>query len=268
MKVFKVIESLSKNKATVGDKFMIEAYERTVTKITSKYVTLDNGKYYPRRLFNQWMRIAKIVDTRDTQSVMKNLASKHRETETMIMRKEAKVEYDAKYRQPAINRIGPDTMLKLYIVLTGVGNTTKFYFAPTFKADAEDLELSYQSLHGVGYKAFAWGYYIQHANDIALIGMHSFKDRNLSDKRKEFALHNLSKEFIGNSKINVRLYRDMFDMFNVQDKERKLLSSDSAPEPSINTEPKHWSGLSGDIATSMLDQAIDNMCQDDDDYPF
>ena len=268
MKVFKVIKSLSKNKATIGDTFMIETYERTITKITSLYVTLDNGKYYPKKMFNHWMRIARVVDTRDTQSVMKNLASKHREIETMIMRKEAKVKYDAKYRQPGINRMGVDTSMKMYIVLTGVGDTVKFYFSPTFKADAEDMELSYKSLHGTKYSAFAYGYYIQYKNNIALIGMHQFQDRNLSEKRQAFALKCLSKETIDTYKVNVRLYKDMFDMFNVQDKERKLLSSPKEkPKESKPEETKHWSGLSGDIATSSIDQAVDNMLTPDD-FPF
>lgn len=265
MKVFKVIQSLSKNKATVGDKFMIEAYERTVTKITSTYVTLDNGKFYPRRMFNHWMRIAKVVETRDEQSNNKNLASRHREIESMIMRKEAKAIYDEKYRTPAINRMGNDTVLRKYIVLTGVGTTIKFYFSPTDKADAEDMELSYKSLHGTAYSAFAWGYYIQHRSEIALLGMNSYKERNLSEKRQAFALECLSKETIDNTRVNVRLYDDMFNMFNVHDKERKLLSSpQESPKP---TEQKHWSGLNGEIAQDICDQGLDQMIEDDG-FPF
>ena len=269
MKAFQTVKTLSKNKATIGDVFIIEGTERTVTNITTQYVYLDNKKYFLKKMFNTWMRIAKAVETRDMQAEMKNLASRHREVESMIMRKEAKAIYDEKYRTPAINRMGNDTVLRKYIVLTGVGTTIKFYFSPTDKADAEDMELSYKSLHGTAYSAFAWGYYIQHGNNIALLGMNSYKDRNLSEKRQAFALDCLSKETVNNTRVNVRLYDNMFDMFNVQDEERKLLSSpseqpkDIIPEPSINTEPKHWSGLNGDIATSMLDQALE-----DDDYPF
>ena len=183
MKAFELVKTLSKNKATIGDVFVIEGAERTVTNITTQYVYLDNKKYFLKKMFNTWMRIAKAVATRDEQSNNKNLASRHREIDTMIMRKEAKAIYDEKYRQPAINRIGNDTVLRKYIVLTGVGTTIKFYFSPTNKADAEDMELSYKSLHGTAYSAFAWGYYIQESGSIALIGMHSYKERNLSEKR-------------------------------------------------------------------------------------
>jgi hypothetical protein len=260
---FEIIYSLSKNKASVGDKYKMEDGNRVVTKITKQYVYLDNNNYFPVKLFSTWMRISLDIQKRDEQSLIKKMKIDHRERESMIMRKEAKKEYDEKYRQPAINRMGVDTTLKMYIALTGVGQTIKFYFSPTAKADVEDLELSYKSLHGTAYSAIAWGYYIQHRNNIALIGMNQFQDRNLSDKRKAFALACLSKETIDNYKINIRLYNDMFDMFNVLEDERKLLSSDSASK-----ESKHWSGLSGDIATSMLDQALDNEYASDNDYPF
>ena len=269
MKAFEPVKTLSKNKAGIGDVFIIEGAERTVTNITTQYVYLDNGKYYIKKMFNQWMRIASAVRTRDHQSEMKNLSSRHREIETSIMRKEAKVEYDEKYRQPAVNRMGIDTTLKLYIVLTGVADTVKFYFSPTFKADIYDLEKSYKSLHGTKYTAFAWGYYIQHGSHIALIGMHQYINRNLSDKRKAFAMRCLNKETIGEYKVNARLYADMFHMFNTVAKEGELLSStQEQPVPTQKPEKKHWSGLSGDIATSQIDQAIDNMLQDDDDFPF
>jgi hypothetical protein len=259
---FEIIYSLSKNKASVGDKYKMEDGNRVVTKITKQYVYLDNNNYFPVKLFSTWMRISLDIQKRDEQSLIKKMKIDHRERESMIMRKEAKKEYDEKYRQPAINRMGIDTTLKMYIALTGVGKTIKFYFSPTTKADIKDLELSYKSLHGTAYSAIAWGYYIQHRHNIALIGMNQFQDRNLSDKRKAFALASLSKETIDKYKMNIRLYNDMFDMFNVLEDERKLLSSDSAPK-----ESKHWSGLSGDIATSMLDQGLDQMLRDDD-YPF
>lgn len=268
MKTFKIIYSLSKNKANVGDKFKLDSGNREVVKITNRYVHLDNNKYYPVKMFNNWMRIALEIQKRDENSLIKKMKMDHLEQEIRIMRKEVKADYDAKYRQPGINRMGVNTSMKMYIVLTGVGDTVKFYFSPTFKADAEDLELSYKSLHGTKYIAFAYGYYIQHENNIALIGMHPFKDRNLSEKRQAFALKCLSKETINKCKVNVRLYKDMFDMFNVQDIESQLLSStQEKPKESKQTEKRHWSGLSGDIATSMIDQAIDNMYQDDN-TPF
>lgn len=267
MKTFKIIYSLSKNKANVGDKFKLDSGNREVVKITNRYVYLDNNNYYPVKMFNNWMRIALEIQKRDENSLIKKMKMDHLEKEIRIMRKEVKTEYDAKYRQPAVNRMGVDTSLKLYIVLTGVGQTVKFYFSPTSKADIEDLELSYKSLHGTAYSAFAWGYYIQHRNNIALIGMHPFQDRNLSAKRIAFSLACLNKETINNCKVNVRLYSDMFTMFKTIDEEYKLLSSESASTKSEPKETRHWSGLSGDIATSMLDQALDNMLADDD-YPF
>jgi hypothetical protein len=267
MKAFQPVKTLSKNKAGIGDVFIIEDIKRTVTNITTQYVYIDNGKYYMKKMFNQWIRVANTIAARDTQSEMKNLASRHREIETSIMRKEAKAEYDEKYREPAINRMGADTTLKLYIVLTGVGSTIKFYFSPTFKADIYDLEKSYKSLHGTAYSAFAWGHYIQHGQHIALIGMNQYLERNLSDARKAFAMTCLRKETINDCKVNVNLYNDMFELFGAKAPESKLLSSPTeSPKP---TEKKHWSGLNGDIATSQINQAIDNMYQDDEtDYPF
>jgi len=275
MKVFEPVKTLSKNKASVDDQFIVDGAPRTVTKITAKYVYLDNNKYYMKKMFNSWMRIAKAVATRDMQSEMKNLASKHRERESMIMRKEAKAIYDEKYRTPAVNHMGVDTTLKLYIVLTGVGNTVKFYFSPTNKADIDDLELSYQSLHGVAYKAFAWGYYIKHSGSIALIGMYSHKERNLSEKRIQFAIKCLAEETVDNVKQHVKLYPSMLNLFHSNPPPAEtvqLLSSTPAsefaksleePQP---TEKKHWSGLNGEIAQDMLDQGLNQML--DDDYPF
>ena len=268
MKAFQLVKTLSKNKATIGDVFIIEGNERTVTNVTTQYVYLDNNKYFLKKMFNTWMRIAKAVETRDEQSNNKNLASRHREVESMIMRKEAKAIYDEKYRTPAVNRVNKNECLKTYIVLTGVGSTVKWYFSPTFKADAEDLELSYKSLHGTKYSAFAYGFYIQYNNDIALIGMHSYKERNLSDKRKAFALECLKQTEINSHKIRVALYQNMAQIFDGEllDMKSRLLSSTTLKPKSSNS---HWSGLNGDIATSQIDQAINDMlAPEDDDYPF
>lgn len=267
MKIFEPIKTLSKNKANIGDVFMIESAERTVVNITTQYVYLDNNKYYMKKMFNQWMRIANAVRTRDHQSEMKNLASRHREIESMIMRKESKAIYDEKYRQPAINRMGIDTTLKLYIVLTGVAETIKFYFSPTTKADIEDLEKSYKSLHGTKYSAFAWGYYIQHGSHIALIGMHQFMDRNLSDKRKAFAMQCLAKETINDYRVIPHLYANMFDLLKAQTPVEKLLSSPQEQPIKPEAEQKHWSGMNGDIAQDICDQGLDQMI-DDDGFPF
>lgn len=268
MKAFEPIKTLSKNKAGIGDVFIIEGAERTVINITTQYVYLDNGKYYMKKMFNQWMRIASAVRTRDHQSEMKNLSSRHREIETKIMRKETKAEYDEKYREPAINRMGIDTTLKLYIVLTGVAETIKFYFSPTTKADIEDLEKSYKSLHGVKYSAFAWGYYIQHGSYIALIGMHQYMDRNLSDKRKAFAMQCLKQETVNEYRVIPHLYANMSDLFNAHVEPKQLLSSTTATPKEPQPEKKHWSGLNGDIAQDMMDTALSNEQNPEDDYPF
>lgn len=275
MKAFEPVKTLSKNKASVGDVFIIEGAERTVVNVTTQYVYLDNNKYFMKKMFNTWMRIATAVRTRDMQSEMKNLSSKHREIETMIMRKEAKTIYDEKYRQPAVNHIESNTTLNKYIVLTGVGNTVKFYLSPSSKADAEDLELSYQSLHGVAYKAFAWGYYIKHSGCIALIGMHSYKERNLSEKRIQFAIKCLEQETIDNYKMHVRLYPSLLNLFhsNPPAKETvQLLSSTPVTEfakeiKETSSETKHWSGLNGEIAQDMVDLGLNQM-NDVDGDPF
>ena len=205
MKAFEPIKTLAKNKASIGDKFIIEGGERTVARLTTQYVYLDNGRNFIMKMFNAWMRIATTVEKRDEQSLIRSKKIDHMVQEVSIMRKEAKAIYDEKYRQPAINRMEGNTSLKLYIVLTGVGNTTKFYFSPTFKATPEDMELSYKSLHGTKYTAFAWGYYIQHKGVIALIVMHEYKDRNLSEKIKNFALLCLRNESVNEFQVQVKL---------------------------------------------------------------
>lgn len=265
MKIFEPITTLAKNKVSVGDEFLINNKKQIVCQITNQFIYLDNGKQYIKKMFNEWLRISRAIKIRDEQSNNKNLTSRNREIETIIMRKEAKAIYDEKYRQSAINHMGADTTLKRYIVLTGVGTTIKFYFSPTFKTDFLDLETSYKSLHGVKYVAFACGYYIQHDNNIALIGMQSFLNRNLSDKRKAFALNCLDKECLENKTPVINLYNSINDLLQQNPQEKnELLSS-----PKKSTEPKHWSGLNGDIATSQIDQQFDNTCREDQqDYPF
>jgi hypothetical protein len=266
MKVFQLIKTLSKNKASVGDVFIIEGNERTVARITAQDVYMSNGTQYNKKMFNHWMRIDKAVELRDTQSKKYKEKIDQIYEEVTITRKEAKRIYDEKYRQPAINRVNDNERLKTYIVLTGVGNTVKWYFSPTFKADADDLELSYKSLHGTKYCAFAYGFYIQYNNDIALIGMHSYKERNLSDKRKAFALECLKQTQINGHGIRVALYQNMAQIFDGEllDMKSRLLSSTTLkPKPSN----RHWSGLNGDIAQDMVDQGLSQMLENDD-MPF
>jgi len=240
MKTFEPIKTLTKNKASIGDKFIIEGGERTVAKITTQYVYLDNGRYFIKKMFNTWMRIAASIEARDKQSLIRNMQIAHMVKETCIMRKEAKIIYDEKYRQPAINRMEGNTSLKLYIVLTGVGNTTKFYFSPTKKADPEDMELSYKSLHGTKYTAFAWGHYIQHDGVIALIGMNQYKDRNLSEKRKNFALLCLRNESVNEFQVQVKLYESMSELLGTNPCNRvELLSSQVPVQASTQSEKPH-----------------------------
>jgi hypothetical protein len=269
MKAFKPIKTLTKNKASIGDKFIIEGGERTVARITTQYVYLDNGRYFIKKMFNAWMRIATTVEKRDEQSLIRSKKIDHMVQEVSIMRKEAKAIYDEKYRQPAINRMEGNTSLKLYIVLTGVGNTTKFYFSPTFKATPEDMELSYKSLHGTKYTAFAWGYYIQHEGVIALIGMHEYKDRNLSEKRKNFALLCLRNESVNEFQVQVKLYESMSELLGTNPCNKvKLLSSQVPVQASTQSEKPHWSGLNGEIAQDMVDKGLEQMYEDESDYPF
>lgn len=209
-----ILYSLSKNKTNIGDKFIIDGGNREVKKITKQYIHMDNGNYYPRNMFNRWMRIAQEIEKRDEQSVIRSEKTKHIEREAMIMRKEAKKIYDENYREPGINRMGNDTNLKLFIVLTGVGNTIKFYFSPTSKATPEELEMSYQSLHGVKYKAFSWGYYIQMNNVIALLGMYSYKEKNLSAKRIDLAMVHLNKEKINGERVQAKLYPSLLNLLH------------------------------------------------------
>lgn len=266
MKVFQLVKTLSKNKATVGDVFIIEGNERTVAKITTTDIHMTNGTQYNKKMFNHWMRVDKLVEQRDEQSKKYKEKIDQIYEEVTITRKEAKRIYDEKYRQPAINRVNSNECLKTYIVLTGTGATVKWYFSPTFKADAEDLELSYKSLHGTKYCAFAYGQYIQHGNNIAIVGINSYKDRNLSDKRKAFAFECLKQTEINGEKIHAIIYKSLDELFSGEllDIKSKLLSSPTIQPASTN---RHWSGLNGEIAQDMFDQGISQMLGDDE-SPF
>ena len=274
----KVVNTLSRNKASVGDIVVVDNVTCTVIEVTKQYVHLTNGKQYPKKMFNTWIRLGNHLKTQQKAAeTIRGNAKKYLE-DIKIMRKEAKAEYDAKYRQPSQSYYGKDTTLLPYIILTGVGETVKFYFSPTVKADEEDLEKSYQSLHGVGYKAFAHGFYIRQDENIALIGINSYKGRNNSEKRIMFALKCLQNTQVNGKKVNAGLYKNLGQLLNFNKMSKinaELLSSiptstfaKELKKTSSKPEKKHWSGLSGDIATSLIDQAIDNMLAPDDDYPF
>lgn len=278
----KVVTTLSKNKASEGDIYVLDASTCTVTTISKQYVHLSNGKQYPVKMFNSWVRLAHQMKNlqRAAEGTRKN-AKKYLE-EIKILRKEAKKDYDEKYKQPSKDYPGSDTTLYPYIILNGVADTkVHFYFSPTKKADAEDLEKSFRSLHGLGFKAFAQGYYIRYKNTYALIGMSSYKNRNLSEKRIKFALHCLLNTKIDGEKVNVSLYKDLTQMLStgkMSAEMAKLLSSTpesefakELKETSSEPEKKHWSGLNGDIAQDQVDVGLENMYRSDapeDDYPF
>lgn len=193
MKKFCIIKTLAKNTANVGDEFIIEEGHCRVVKITKDYVYFSNKKKYPRILFNKIMRITAHTERKhkDADKTLKYLLEKKREIR--ILKKEAKAIYDEN-RQPGINRLEGFITLPSYIMLTSGGKTIKTYLSPNIHATPEELELSYQSLHGVSYKAFAHGHYIRQENKILLIGKNSFAGRNISDARINFGVSCLKKE--------------------------------------------------------------------------
>lgn len=231
--MFEPIETIARNKVSVGDKILIEDRVSIVISCTKQHITMDNKSTYPTKLFNKWMRITKQIKERKQQADERLQKMDKVFQDLIILRKEAKVIYDEKWRRKALNYMGINTELRKYIVLTGVGATIKFYMSPTHKATVKDLENSYKSLHGLAYRAFAWGYYIRHEQDVALIGMHPYLDRNLSNARKDFAIKCINMERTQAGKIlNARLYIDMNHFMispRVIQEEPKLLSSPTAP---------------------------------------
>ena len=251
---FDPIEIKAKNKVSVGDKILIEDRVSIVISCTRQHIILDNNSTYPTKLFNKWIRIARQIKERKQQADERLKKIDKVFQDLIIMRKEAKVIYDEKWRRKALNYMGIDTMLRKYIVITGVGATIKFYMSPTHKADVKDLENSYKSLHGTAYKAFAWGYYIRHENNVALIGMQSYLGRNTSNARKEFAVTCINNERTpGCNKLNAKLYIDMNHFMispRVIPEESKLLSSPAEPTKVV-------------ISKSVIEEEIE-----DDSFPF
>lgn len=275
MKMFEPLNTLSKNKATVGDTFLVDNVERTVTQVTGRMVILSNKKEYPKQLFNHWMRISKAI--REQRYATDDLRHKaHQIEEDMIvLHRNAEEAYQKRWARPAEHNIGRNTSKLPYIVLTD-GKDIFFYLSPTTKATTNDLEMSFKSQHGTKFYAFGHGIYIEHDKHVILIGMESYKGRNLSHKRKHFALKTF-KNHMKNSNMPIpRFYESMAQFFEMEtDKDKvtevepKLLSSAPiAPPITSADEPKHWSGLNGEIAQDMLDQALDNDLKQDWDYPF
>lgn len=256
--MFEPITTLSKNKASVGDTIRIDNVIRTITQVTSDTVHTSNKKQYPRLMFNEWVRISKAIKT----SKASIDAQVYNASDTMlIITRKAEEAYNKKWAKPVNNKPGRNTTTLPYIVLTD-GKAIKLYLTPSTKANAYDLEMSFKSLHGTKYYAFAQGEYIKHEQQIILIGMHSFRDRNLSDKRKSFAIKSFKSEMQKANFPIPQYCESLQDLFAIPvvAPEQKLLSSTS--------EPAHWSGLKGDIAQDMVDQALNNELNQDWDYPF
>lgn len=57
MESFKVVNTLSKNKVSLNDKFIIDFRPAVVTNISKKDVTFDNGMSYPIKNINAWIRL-------------------------------------------------------------------------------------------------------------------------------------------------------------------------------------------------------------------
>lgn len=267
--IFDTIKQTAKNKVSVGDEFIIEDGHRTVTKISTQYVYMDNGRYYIKKHFNSWVRIDRnIKDNQESSLRIKN--------DLVLLKKEAKKEYDKKYKLPSKDYLAENTILK-FVVVTQSNNVNneipKFYFSPTIKADYNDLVASYRSLHGLGYIGIAEGEYILQEDKLVLIGLRPFKNisKLLSDKRKNFILINLVKE----KKYRVytaESYSKLLWNGAIEYTVKDLLSSShkSSTRSAIKASAtKHWSGLNGDIAQDMVDKGLENMYRnDDDDFPF
>jgi hypothetical protein len=54
---FYLTQSLSKNKASIGDSVILDGKALTVTAIGKKTITLNDQSYYPRNMFNRWVRM-------------------------------------------------------------------------------------------------------------------------------------------------------------------------------------------------------------------
>ena len=231
---FDPIDTKAKNKVSLNDTILIEERIATVKKLTKEFITMDDNTMYPTKLFNKWIRLARQIKERRLQADERFYKADKIFEDLIILRKEAKIIYDEKWRRKAMQYMGINTTLRKYILLSGGGSTIKFYMSRTHKADAKDLEKSYKSLHGIGYKAFAWGYYIKHEQNIALIGMQPYLNRNLSDARKEFALVCINRETTDEGQsIYAKLYSDMKEFMiseRVVQEDTKLLSSLTAHE--------------------------------------
>jgi len=264
--IFETIKQQAKNKVTVGDEFIIEDGHRTVTKISTQYVYMDNGRYYIKKHFNSWVRIDNAIKINQESSLrIKN--------DLVLLKKEAHKEYNKKYKQAPKDYHTTNSLHKFVIMAVNINTDNKppqFYFSPTLRADYSDLIASYKSLHGLGFHAIAQGEYIVQDHKLILIGLKPYNDnpKVFRDRRMHFCMYKLQEEC-------------KYDLYTVDSYEElirrgaytyKLLSSSHQPasqpkQASQTVSGRHWSGLNGDIAQDMLDQGLQNML-DDGDYPF
>jgi hypothetical protein len=259
--IFETIKQQAKNRVTVGDEFIIEDGHRTVAKISTQYVYLDNGKYFIKKQFNSWVRIDNAIKINQESSLrVKN--------DLVLLKKEAHKEYNKKYKQAPKDYHTTNSLHKFVIMAVNINTDNKppqFYFSPTLRADYNDLIASYKSLHGLAFHPIAQGEYIVQDNKLILIGLMPYNGnpKLLRDRRKHFCMIKLQEEC-------------KYDLYTVDSYQElitrgaymyKLLSSSTQPA-SQPKEPKHWSGLNGDIAQDMVDKGLESMYADDDDYPF
>ena len=57
MDKWEIISSLSKMKENVGDKLLVNGVECTIEIIQDGYVTLSNGKVFPKEIFHDWWQL-------------------------------------------------------------------------------------------------------------------------------------------------------------------------------------------------------------------
>ena len=264
--IFETIKQQAKNKVTVGDEFIIEDGHRTVTKISTQYVYMDNGRYYIKKHFNSWVRIDNAIKINQESSLrVKN--------DLVLLKKEAHIEYNKKYKKAPKDYHTTNSVHKFVIMALNINTDNKppqFYFSPSLRADYYDLMSSYKSLHGIGYHPIAQGEYIVQDNKLILIGLKPYNDnpKLLSDKRKAFCMIKLMEE----CKYDLYTADSYDELISRGAYLYKLLSSShkpaSQPKQTSQAVPgRHWSGLNGDIAQDMLDQGLQNML-DDGNCPF
>lgn len=115
---------LGANSAHVGDQFIIEDGLRTVTKMSHKFTYMDNGTWYPRHMFNKWIRI-----TLRFTNARKSVLGEHRKSKQL----------DAiEVKKKNIGNASPSNALR-FIILINEHDEYKWYFANQYSSHT-DLE--------------------------------------------------------------------------------------------------------------------------------